>query len=77
MRYGVIVCPKCKIAKGINLDSKTTKCVKCNKTLQIHKLRILFESSDLCSIGEYIGLVNAKNDGNYEDFKIFLKNNKI
>ncbi|WP_319508968.1 DUF5817 domain-containing protein [uncultured Methanolobus sp.] len=49
MAYGVIICIKCrKNAQIIELESsKTTRCQRCNTTLIVRKLRILFSSEEL------------------------------
>jgi len=52
MIYGVIVCPKCKKVKGVDLSKKTTKCPRCRKILTIDKLKIFSERnwSNECKI---------------------------
>jgi hypothetical protein len=60
MRFGVIVCPQCKLVKGVNLSSKTTKCVRCGKTLQINKLKIFYETESQEKLRNAIGLLNAE-----------------
>jgi transposase-like protein len=60
MRFGVIVCPQCKQVKGVDLSSKTTKCVRCGKTLQIKKLKIFYETESQEKLRNAIGLLNAE-----------------
>jgi hypothetical protein len=60
MKYGVIVCPKCKKAKAVNLFNKTTKCFRCNKTYQISKMKIFYKSSSEIKIRQEIGRINAE-----------------
>jgi transposase-like protein len=60
MRFGVIVCPQCKQVKGVNLSSKTTKCIRCGKTLQMKKLKIFYETESQKKLRKAIGLLNAK-----------------
>jgi hypothetical protein len=62
MRFGVIVCPRCKRAKGVDLSSKTTKCIRCGKSLQLSKLKILYETESQEKLRQAIGVMNAKID---------------
>ena len=60
MRYGVIVCPKCKKVKAVDLTNKTTKCFFCNKIITIKKMKILFKSNHQEEIRQAIGQINAE-----------------
>ena len=77
MRYGVVVCPKCRNPKAVLLSFKTSKCVRCNKTLNIDKLKIIFKSNSESEVRNVIGLVNADKDGNYDDFKKMIYKQKF
>ena len=69
MKFGIIVCPKCKIAKGVTLSNKTTRCIRCGKVLSIEKLKILYKTNSEPKMREAIGLVNAELDGKLKEFK--------
>jgi hypothetical protein len=60
MKYGVIVCSKCKMAKGVNLYNKTTRCNRCGKIINIKKVKILFKTESAEKLRYYIGVTNAK-----------------
>jgi Zn ribbon nucleic-acid-binding protein len=60
MRFGVIVCPQCNQVKGMDLSAKTTKCIRCGKTLQMKKLKIFYETESQEQLRKAIGLLNAK-----------------
>ncbi len=77
MRYGVVVCPKCRNPKAVLLSFKTSKCARCNKTLNIDKLKIIFMSNSESEVRNVIGLVNADKDGNYDDFKKMICKQKF
>jgi hypothetical protein len=64
MRFGVIVCPQCKYVKGLELFSKTTKCIRCGKTLELKKLKIFYETDSQEKLRQAIGVLNAELDGN-------------
>jgi len=60
MKFGVIVCPQCKQVKGVDLFSKTTKCIRCGKTLQMKKLKIFYETESQEKLLKAIGLLNVE-----------------
>ena len=59
MRFGVIVCPRCKSPKGVDLSYKTTKCIRCGKNLQLNKVKILFKTNSIEEVQIKIGNINA------------------
>jgi hypothetical protein len=69
MKFGVIVCPKCKSAKGVLLLHKTTRCNRCGKTLTINKLRILHKTNSESELRHSIGLINAEIEGKSISFE--------
>ncbi|OGS39897.1 MAG: hypothetical protein A3K77_04740 [Euryarchaeota archaeon RBG_13_31_8] len=77
MRYGVVVCPKCRNPKAVLLSFKTSKCTRCNKILDIDKLKIIHKTNSESEVRNVIGLINADNDGNYDDFKKMLCKQKF
>tara|TARA_B100001113_G_scaffold143104_1_gene117129 strand:- start:433 stop:642 length:210 start_codon:yes stop_codon:yes gene_type:complete len=52
--YGVICCPKCRFVTGIDLQFKTKRCVKCNFTVNVEKVRIIFKTEDNNELGDLI-----------------------
>ena len=77
MRYGVVVCPKCRNPKAVLLSFKTSKCARCNKILIIEKLKIMYKTNSESEVRNVIGLINADNDGNYDDFKKMMCKQKF
>ena len=69
MRFGIVVCPKCKKAKGVNLFCKTTRCIRCGKLLMLEKLKILYETDSEQKLRQILGLINAEMDGRLEKFR--------
>lgn len=73
MKFGVIVCPKCRKAKAVDLSYKTTRCTWCGKLLILGKLKILYKTDSEQKLRQAIGLINAeidsKMDGKFEEFK--------
>ena len=60
MKYGVIICPKCKNAKAVELRYKSTKCTRCNKLINIDKISIIFKSNNHQLIIKKIGKINQE-----------------
>jgi len=73
MKFGIVVCPRCKKAKVVDLSCKTTKCHRCGKVLSLEHLRILHKSNSDQKIRRALGLVNAEMDGRFEEFKELMK----
>ncbi|KYK27935.1 hypothetical protein AYK20_07720 [Thermoplasmatales archaeon SG8-52-1] len=62
MKYGIIVCPKCKRSKAVNLSNKTTKCIRCGKVLTLDKIRILYKTNSETDLQNKIYTINKKLD---------------
>ncbi len=77
MRLGVIVCPKCKKVKGVDLSCKTTKCPRCSKVLTIDKLKIFYKTNSQQELQQAIGLLNAKFNSKQDEFEEILQNNNL
>ena len=60
MKYGVIVCPKCKKVKAVDLKNKSTKCFFCKKQIALKKVKILFKSNFQEEIRNAIGQINEE-----------------
>jgi hypothetical protein len=69
MRYGIIICSKCRNLKIVDLSNKTTKCQKCKKILKIDKIKILSKNNSQTKLRKIIGLLNAETDNKGESFK--------
>ena len=60
MEYGIIVCPKCKKVKAVDLRFDSTKCFFCNKVITLKKVKIIFKSNNQLEISKEIGKINAE-----------------
>ena len=74
MRFGVIVCPYCKLVKAVDLSSKTTKCIRCGKILQLKKVKIFYETDSQEKLRQAVGLMNAQLQGKRGTFLEFFEN---
>lgn len=60
--YGVVVCPRCRRAKGVDLAKKTTSC-DCGFEIRVAASRTPFESSSSRSLVTAVGRVQAELHG--------------
>ena len=60
MKFGVVVCPKCRNAKGVNLDAKSSKCNRCNKSLNPRKLKVFYRTDTESDLIHGVARVNAE-----------------
>ena len=60
MKFGIIVCTRCRNSKVVDLSSKTTTCFRCNKKISLDKVRILYKSNSEQEIRKAIGIINVE-----------------
>jgi len=60
MAYVVIVCSKCRLARGARENAKTASCPRCGRTLCLAELRKYHRAESLSELAEAIGQLNAK-----------------
>ncbi len=58
MKYGVIVCPKCGMAKGVESARKTTTC-NCGREIDLAKMKLMFQTDSPKELAESVGKANA------------------
>ena len=66
--YGVIVCPRCKRAKGVDLKQKTTTCV-CGFEIHVVPSRIRGRAETAHELAPLVGQVNAEIAGGLEAYR--------
>ena len=52
--YGVICCPKCRFVTAVDLKYKTKRCIKCNYSINLKKVRVIFKTEDKNELGNII-----------------------
>ena len=52
--YGVICCPKCRFVTAVDLKFKTKRCIKCNYSINLKKVRGIFKTEDNNELGNII-----------------------
>jgi len=60
--FGVVVCPRCGRAKGVELPKKTTSC-PCGFEIRVHPSRVRFETADARELAVAVGRIQAELGG--------------
>jgi hypothetical protein len=68
--YGVLVCPRCKRAKGVNLKQKTTTC-QCGFEIHVVPARIRARAETARELAPLVGKVSAELAGGTEELELF------
>lgn len=63
MAYVVIVCSRCRLARGAAETAKTASCPNCGRKLRVAEARKYFRSESLDQVREAIGQLNARLKG--------------
>lgn len=58
MKYGVIVCPKCGRARGVESAKKTTTC-QCGREIKLSRMKLRFMTDSPHELAESVAAVNA------------------
>src|SRR2546425_12698388 len=66
--YGVVVCPRCKRAKGVNLKQKTTTC-QCGFEIHVVPARVRARAETARELAPLVGQVSAELAGGTEDYR--------
>lgn len=66
--YGVVVCPRCKRAKGVDLKQKTTTCV-CGFEIRILPARIRGRTETARDLAPLVGQINAEIAGGLDAYQ--------
>ena len=52
--YGIICCPKCRFVTAVDLKFKTKRCIRCNYSINLKKVRVIFKTEDNNELGNII-----------------------
>jgi Domain of unknown function (DUF1922) len=66
--YGVVVCPRCKRAKGVNLKQQTTTCA-CGFEIRVVSARIRARAESARELAPLVGQVSAEIAGGTEAYQ--------
>jgi predicted RNA-binding Zn-ribbon protein involved in translation (DUF1610 family) len=68
MAYVVIVCSRCRLARGASETAKTASCPNCGRKLRVPELRKYYRSESLDQLREAIGQLNARLKGGLDAY---------
>lgn len=57
-KYGVIICPRCGMAKGVETRRKTTTC-QCGREIKVHKRNVKYQTESPIELAQIVAEVNA------------------
>ncbi len=57
-RYGVIVCPRCGMAKGVETSKKTTSC-QCGRDIDVSRVKIRYGTDSPIELADLVAQANA------------------
>jgi hypothetical protein len=66
--YGVVVCSRCKRAKGVDLKQKTTTC-SCGFEIPVSRTRVRAQAATAHELAGLVGQVNAELRGGLEAYR--------
>ena len=58
MKYGVIVCPKCGMARGVESDKKTTTC-QCGRKIDLTHMKLRYMTDSPLELAASVAKANA------------------
>jgi len=62
LRYGVVVCPKCGRARGVETVRKTVTC-QCGRVIKVGRMKLLYPTDSPLDLADIVGKVNASLKG--------------
>ncbi len=66
--YGVVVCPRCKRAKGVGLKQKTTTC-SCGFEIRVTPARVRARAESARELAPLVGSINAEVAGGLKAYE--------
>jgi len=67
--FGVVVCPRCGRAKGVELTKKTTSC-QCGFEIRVLPSRVRFETATARELAGAVGRINAELHGGAHEVEV-------
>ena len=66
--YGVIICPKCNRARGVDLSVKTSKCPGCGLHSEVDRMRTYFQTDNEQELAELVRRTSSRMQHSIEDY---------
>ncbi|MGD1059856.1 MAG: hypothetical protein ABR879_00140 [Methanomassiliicoccales archaeon] len=62
--FGVVVCPKCKKARGVVLGSARARCPRCGHSIDLSKARVFYKTDSQAELAEAVKkMMDRLNEG--------------
>jgi len=71
--FGVVVCPKCKKARGVVLGSARAKCPRCGHSIDLSKARVFYKTEKQAELAEAVKKMNDRLSEGIEDIDVERK----
>ncbi|HEY3419336.1 MAG TPA: hypothetical protein VGK23_02145 [Methanomassiliicoccales archaeon] len=66
--FGVIICPRCNRARGVDLSVKTSKCPGCGVHSEVDRLRVYFQTDNELELAEAVRRTSSRMQQSIEDY---------
>jgi hypothetical protein len=66
--FGVIICPRCNRARGVDLSVKTSKCPGCGLHSEVDRMHIYFQTDNELELAEAVRRVGTRMQHSIEDY---------
>jgi len=71
--FGVVVCPKCKKARGVVIGSARAKCPRCGHSIDLSKARIFYKTDSQAELAEAVKKMMDRLSEGIEDIDVERK----
>lgn len=58
--YGVIVCGRCNLVKGVDLSCVSTTCPRCGRVIKVGRAKVYHRTEDLMELAEAVRQVSER-----------------
>jgi hypothetical protein len=66
--YGVVICPRCNRARGVDLSVKTSKCPGCGLHSEVDRMRTYFQTDNEQELAEAVRRTSSRLQHSIEDY---------
>ena len=66
--FGVIICPRCNRARGVDLSVKISKCPGCGLHSEVDRMRTFFQTDNELELAEAVRRTNSRMQHSIEDY---------
>jgi hypothetical protein len=66
--FGVVVCPRCNRARGVDLSVKTSKCPGCGLHSEVDRMRTYFQTDNEQELAEAVRRTSSRLQHSIEDY---------